>query len=149
MKLTNKSSYGVRALIDLAVLYDEKTPVSINWVAKKEGISRTFLEQIFNSLKNKDIIKSCRGPKGGYSLAKKPRDISVYDVVKALEGNMSPAKCETTEGKKRICKRASMCASKGVWDEVADQIKKTLQKYSLEDLACRAKNIDVNWSIEE
>ncbi len=146
MKLTNKSAYGVRALIDLAVLHNEKYPVSIKWVAKKEGISKIFLEQIFSCLKKKDILKSIRGPKGGYTLTKSPAEISVYEIVKVLEGNITPAKCETTTGEKRVCERAYKCASKGVWDEVEEQIRKTLQRYSLEELAVRAKKIDKNWS---
>ena len=153
MKLTTRSSYGVRALIDLAVMYGEKKPVSISNIAKEEGISNVFLEQIFNQLKNENIVKSVRGPKGGYVLTKDPSKITVYEVVKTLEGSIFSEKCIDTNGKdKKVCKRSRRCASKEVWDEVARQMKKTLEKFSLKDLADRAIKIDphkLNSKVEE
>ena len=142
MKLTTKSSYGVRALIYLAIGYDRGGPISIGRVSREEGISNIYLEQIFNRLKNRGLVKSIRGPRGGYILARDPSKLSVYEVVVALEGSVSPARCISRKGKKTICARAGKCASKEVWDEMARQIERTLGRFSLKDLADRAGEIN-------
>ena len=82
MKFTTKSSYGIRALINLALMYDQKKPVPIGRIAKKENISGFYLEQLFNKLKKHGLIRSVRGPRGGYTFSKDPADISVYEAVK-------------------------------------------------------------------
>jgi Rrf2 family protein len=142
MKLTTRSSYGVRALVNLAIMYDDGHPVSIKYVSRKEGISSIYLEQIFNRLKKQGIVRSIRGPKGGYSLSKDPSQISVYEVVLALEGRVSPARCFSDKKEMTVCKRAGKCASKEVWDEVARHIKDALESFSLKDLAKRTLQID-------
>lgn len=142
MKLTTRSSYGVRALVNLAIMYDDGFPVSIKYLSKEEAISSVYLEQIFNLLKKQGIVKSVRGPKGGYTLAKDPCQISVYEVVIALEGRVSPARCFSDKKEMTVCKRAGRCASKEVWDEVARHIKGALENFSLKDLAKRALQID-------
>ncbi|NQT32552.1 MAG: Rrf2 family transcriptional regulator [Candidatus Omnitrophica bacterium] len=141
MKLTTKSAYGVRALINLALMYDKKSPVSINRIAAEEGISKVYLEQILNRLKNAGIVKSIRGPKGGYIFSKDPAGISVYDAVMVLEGSISPGRCTSGKKTNSICKMAGCCPSKEVWDEVARQIEKTLKQFSFKDLSDRAGKI--------
>ena len=103
---------------------------------------RYFLSRFLNCLKHKKIVKSVRGPKGGYILAKDPSQINVYDVVTSLEENILPGRCISRENSKNLCKNAGGCASKEVWDEVAEQIKKTLEKFSLKDLAKRTQEIN-------
>jgi len=142
MLLTTKSSYGIRALIDLAIMYDRQVPISIKNISREEGISRVYLEQILNRLKKQGFVKSVRGPKGGYMLAKDPSGVSVYEVVMALEGSVAPGKCISGKGKIKVCERAGRCASKDVWNEVAKQIKKTLEGFSLRSLARRTLQID-------
>ena len=142
MRLTTKSSYGVRALIDLAVMYDARKPVSIKEISKKEGISIVYLEQIFNALKNEGVIRSVRGPKGGYVLAKDPSKVNVYDAMRILEGGLSSVRCYSKTGKKKTCARMCSCASKEVWEELTRQIEKTLKKFTLKYLAERALEID-------
>jgi len=126
----------VRGLIHLAIAYkkEDRRPVSAGRVSREEGISITYLEQIFNRLKAHGIVKSVRGPRGGYVLAGDPSKISVYEVVMALEGGISPGKCI---GNKKICTKAGRCASKEVWEEVAKQITGTLERFNLGDLATR------------
>ena len=142
MKLTAKTSYGIRALIDLAVVYPQKRPVSIKAVSIEEGISRIYLEQIFNRLKNKGIVRSVRGPMGGYMLARPPKDITVYDAMIALEGGVSSVGCRYGRARGSKCEQACRCASKEVWDEVTKQIQITLERYSLDYLAKRALEKD-------
>lgn len=142
MKLTTRSSYGVRALIRLAIEHDGGEPVSIGHISREEGISNIYLEQIFNCLKNRGLVKSVRGPRGGYVLARDPSRVSVYEVVMALEGSISPARCISSgKGKENVCGKASRCASKEVWDEMGRQIKETLGRFSLRGLAERAMKI--------
>jgi len=139
--LTTRSSYGVRGLIHLAIAHkkEDGRPVSAGRVSREEGISNTYLEQIFNRLKARGIVKSVRGPGGGYVLARDPSKISVYEVVMVLEGGISPGKCV---GNRKICTKAGRCASKEVWEEVAKQITGTLESFSLGDLAARALEMD-------
>jgi Rrf2 family protein len=143
MRLTTKTSYGIRALIDLAVVYKSGLPLSIKEISREEGISGIYLEQIFHRLRKEGFVESVRGPKGGYILSKKPSDLSVYKAVVALEGSVAPGRC-SHHGKKtgKECARAAKCTSKEVWDEVARQIKNTLEKFSLDDMARRALELD-------
>ena len=92
MKLSTKGKYGLRAMIDLA-RYSEKEPVSIGSVAARQGISERYLEQLVALLKKAGLVKSIRGASGGYVLEKKPSEISVGDILRALEGSLEPVKC--------------------------------------------------------
>jgi Rrf2 family protein len=142
MRLTAKTSYAIRALIDLAIMYPGKRPVSIKDISAEEGISSTYLEQIFNRLKNAGIVKSVRGPRGGYVLAKPPVKISVYSAITALEGEVSSVGCRYGRAKGASCDQACRCASKEVWDEVTRQIQRTLESFSLGYLAGKAVEKD-------
>lgn len=142
MRLTAKTSYGIRALIDLAIMYDRKQPVSIKNISQEEDISSVYLEQIFNRLKNCGIVKSIRGPKGGYMLASPPAEVNVYDAINALEESVSSVGCRYGKAKKHGCGQAGQCASKEVWDEVTSQIQKTLKGFTLKYLAGRALEIN-------
>ena len=142
MRLTAKTSYAIRALIDLAVMYRGKKPVSIKDISTEEGISSIYLEQIFNRLRKAGIVKSIRGPRGGYILAKPPVKISVYDAITALEGEVSSVGCRYGRREGASCGQACRCASKEVWDEVTRQIQRTLESFSLGYLAEKAVQKD-------
>lgn len=144
MRLTTKSSYGVRALVNLALEYDKNQPVSIKEIAAKEGISKIYLEQIFNRLKRKGLIKSVRGPKGGYSFSKDPSNVSVYEAVTALDENLSPVKCFPEEENKNGTSRSITSASSEVWNTVERGIIDTLTTFSFKDLADRSLELDSN-----
>ncbi len=142
MRLTTKTSYGIRALIDLAVVHESGGPLSIREISHEEGISDIYLEQIFHRLRKGGFIKSVRGPKGGYILSRDPAGISVYEAVMALEGSIAPVRCSYDKKQCKPCKKATRCTSKEVWDEVARQIQITLEKFSLQDMAGRALELD-------
>lgn len=115
MKLSTKGKYGLRAMIDLA-RYSEKEPVSIGSVAARQGISERYLEQLVALLKKAGLVKSIRGASGGYVLEKKPSEISVGDILRALEGSLEPVKCaafDTTTGEG--CMASDGCVTKYVW----------------------------------
>ncbi len=138
MLLTTKVSYGIRALIALALFFEKEEAVSVKQISGKEGISSVYLEQIFNKLKKSKIIKSIRGPKGGYTLARSPEKLSLLEIVLALEGSVAPGKCVSKKTGKNVCERAGICPSKEIWDEIEAQIKGTLGKYTLSDMVKRS-----------
>jgi Rrf2 family protein len=123
-------------------MHGKKRPVSISSISKEEGISTIYLEQIFNVLKNRGLVKSVRGPKGGYVLAKDPAKVNVYEAINILEGDISSVRCMPKGGKGKTCARLCNCASKEVWEELTRQIEKTLKGFSLKYLADRAKKIN-------
>ena len=132
MRLTTRSSYGMRALIDMATSYGAQRPVSLKDISRREEISCVYLEQIFNKLKKCGVVKSVRGPKGGYLLARDPAEVSALEVVAAVEDSYSGSKCLCG---KPACERAHMCASKQMWDEVTREARKALGRFSLKRLA--------------
>ncbi|MBL7205110.1 MAG: Rrf2 family transcriptional regulator [Desulfobacteraceae bacterium] len=113
MKLSTRSRYGTRMMLDLAKHYDEG-PVQIGDVSKRENISVKYLEQLIIPLKKANFIKSVRGPKGGHMLAKPPEEITVGEIVRILEGGINLSSCiENPE----VCDRTSHCLTRGVWEE--------------------------------
>ncbi len=138
MKLSTKSTYGLRAMVNLALKYDEGA-ISISDIAKKEDISVSYLEQLLNRLRHKGMLESVRGPNGGYVLAKRPKKITVGDIVRVLEGDTAPVYCVTNQARlKRSCRRSTTCVAKGVWEKLADAIDRVLDSVNLEDLARQA-----------
>lgn len=138
MRLTTRSSYGMRALVNMTAAYEAQKPVSLKDISRVEEISCVYLEQIFNRLKKCGVVKSVRGPKGGYMLAKDPSEVSALEVVAAVEDSYSGNKCLCG---KPACERAQRCASKQVWDEVAKDTRKALERFSLRQLAEISRNL--------
>lgn len=137
MRLTTRSAYGIRALVQLAVVYDAKRPVPISDIARGEELPGVYLEQIFNRLKKGGLVKSTRGTRGGYMLSREPSKVSVFDAVTILEGKTSGSACIAHRGNRGVCVGTTQCVSKEVWDEVSRQVENTLRRFSLEDLAVR------------
>jgi Rrf2 family protein len=141
MKLSTKSTYGLRAMLNVA-MKDGDDAVSIMDIAKAEGISVSYLEQLLNKLRHEGLIESIRGPNGGYLLSRDADEITVADIVKALEGNIYPVHCV---GSRRIparsCKRSSACVPKTVWLKLARAIDKCLSSITLDDLCAEARKI--------
>ena len=144
MKITTKGRYGLRALIDLAK-YSEIEPVSINSIAARQGISERYLEQLMKLLKKAGLIKSIRGAGGGYVLAKEMSEISVGDVLRALEGNLEPVEC-TGFSEEASCEAAGGCVTKYVWQRINESINQTVNEISLKQLVEESKCVqaDVN-----
>ena len=135
MKLTTRSSYGIRALINMAAANGGTRPVSLKDISEEEGISCEYLEQIFNRLRRAGVVKSVRGPKGGYVLARAAEDVTMLDVVSAVESGRREDKCFCG---KVACDRTAICASRDVWEAVARQEKEVLERFSLGQLAERS-----------
>ena len=147
MKITTKGRYGLRALIDLAG-FSEIEPVSISSIATRQGISERYLEQLMTLLKKAGLIKSIRGAGGGYVLAKDMSEISVGDVLRALEGSLEPVECAGFN-QEDSCEAAGGCVTKYVWQRINESINRTVDEISLRQLVEESKNVNRNPSYVE
>jgi len=139
LKISTKGRYGLRALIDLAQ-YSEIEPVSISSIATRQGISERYLEQLMTLLKKAGLIKSIRCAGGGYVLAKEMGDISVGDVLRALEGSLEPVECAAYH-QTDSCEAAGGCVTKYVWQRINESINRTVDEISLKQLVEESKNV--------
>lgn len=135
MKLSTRTRYGVRAIIELAAHYGEG-PLQIKVIGQRQEISVKYLEQLMTILKSGGFIRSIRGSKGGYVLARPPEDIKLDEVFIALEGSISPAECVEDGG---CCARAADCVTRELWIEVQEAIVGVLESVTLKDLFERVK----------
>ena len=141
MKLTTKGRYGLRAVIDLAI-YAKEEPVSLAEVAERQNISISYLEQLIAKLKKVGIVQSTRGAQGGYSLAKEPECISVGDILRALEGNLSPVDCSAVAGEGETeCASSDFCVTKYVWKRISDSINDTVNGIFLSELVTESEKV--------
>lgn len=139
MKLSTKGRYGLRAMLDMAM--DEgNEPIATRTIAERQGISERYLEQIMIPLKQNGLIKSVRGSQGGYILGRNPKDISVGDVVRVLEGPIAPVEC-VSEVNPDECQRADYCVTRIIWSRVRDAITEVLDSYSLADLVKESEKL--------
>jgi Rrf2 family protein len=134
MKFSAKTRYGTRALLDLAMHQESNSPVPLKEIAGRQDISLTYLEHIIAPMIAAGLINSVRGTRGGISLAKIARDITLKEVVQVLEGPSSPVECVITP---QSCSRSSTCAARDIWGEVMNAIDSVLTSTSLQDLADR------------
>jgi Rrf2 family protein len=133
MKISTKIRYGTRAMLELASHYGEG-PIELKEIAKKENISLKYLEQVINPLRAAGLVKSIRGSKGGYSLAKPPSEICLYDVVETLEGPLDLLECLRDP---KVCQKVPSCVTRDIWQEVSEAISKIFYSVTLEDMVNR------------
>lgn len=134
MRLSARVEYGVRAMSVLA-LHDRSGPLSLREISRSEDISFQFLEQIFLDLRRAGLVGSVRGARGGYYLARKPEQINVGDIVRALEGPITPVNCLAhSDGGGSYCHRSEACRTRHVWEKLRDRINEVLDSVSLDDL---------------
>lgn len=132
-------------MIDLAK-YSTGEPVSITSISDRQGISERYLEQLMGLLKKSGLVKSVRGAGGGYMLAKDLKEISVGDVLRALEGNLELVDCPgllVQDG----CKSADNCVTKYVWKRINDSINQTVEEIKLDQLV--EESCKMNYDTEE
>lgn len=131
MRLTTKGRYGVRAVLNLAA-QKQNHPISISQISKEEDLSPEFLEQIFFKLKKAGVIRSVRGPKGGFVLNWKPSEITIKAILNAVGESINPTPC--TNGSSGPCPREADCALEPVWNEFNELIEKHLAGISIKDI---------------
>ncbi len=131
MKLSTKSRYGTRAIAEIARWYPHRA-VKRKQIAGSQQISDSYLENILISLKANGLIYTLRGAHGGYQLTRPPEEITVLEVVEALEGPLAPVPCVVPT---YTCKLDNSCLSKSIWKEMYEGIRSVLSRYTLRDLA--------------
>ncbi len=135
MKISTRARYGTRAMLDLAQHYGEG-PVLVKDIARRQQISRQYLEQLLISLKVAGMVWSNRGTRGGFILAKAPSQIKLIDIVQCMEGSIAPVGCvDDTE----TYSRAAFCAARDVWVEVKEAVSSILESITLQDLVERQR----------
>lgn len=141
MKLSTKGRYGLRALIDLAVHSCGGIPVSITSISDRQDLSERYLEQLMAMLKKAGLVRSVRGAGGGYMLARRAEEISVGDVLRALEGKLDPVDCAGLDPGGG-CQAADSCVTKYVWKRINESINRTVDEIRLDQLVeeSRKKN---------
>ena len=130
MKLSTKSRYGTRLMLDMAQHYQDG-PIHLAQVAMRQGISVKYLEQIIIPLKKADYIRSVRGPKGGHTLARAPEEITVGEIVALLEEGTSLAECSHND---KACERSQTCLTRWLWKEAGRAMFDKLYSITLADV---------------
>lgn len=131
MFLTTKGRYAVTAILDISLRNDEQKPISLAQIAERQSISISYLEQIFLLLKKKGIVRSVKGPGGGYILNKKPSEISVIEILHASGESIKMTKCE----KGKTCVGSSKkCITHHLWQEFEENIANYLTKTTIQDI---------------
>lgn len=120
MKISTKGRYGLRAYIDL-VRYSTEEPVSISSISARQDISERYLEQLMALLKKAGLVQSIRGAGGGYLPARNPEEVSVGEVLRALEGSLEPVTCAAFHPEEE-CKVKDSCVTKYVWKKINESV---------------------------
>ena len=132
MKLTSKGRYAVMAMADLAKNY-VKEPISLTEISLRQGISLSYLEQLFLKLRKNNLVQSARGPSGGYVLSKPPEEIKLLSIISAVDEQIKTVKCRK-ESKKGCNNKSIKCITHNLWDELETHINKFFQNNTLKDI---------------
>ena len=138
MKLTTKGRYAVMAMADLA-LFQDNGPTSLTDISLRQNISLPYLEQIFIKLKNKNLVKSTRGAKGGYVLEKPANDIKISNIISAVDEEVKMLNCKK-ESKKGCNNKSTKCITHNLWDQLDQHINNFFEKVKLQDLIKKNSN---------
>jgi len=140
MRLSRKGRYGVRAMVALAMESDG-SPVSIRRIAAGESIPVPFLQQLFLRLRKAGLVKSVRGPGGGFTLTKAPERVRVLDILEAVGEGVDLSECATGEGDGGKCGLVNQCASRLLWQKLEDTVRSVLGGTTLAELCKKKKGL--------
>ena len=130
MKISTRGRYGTRMMLDLAAHHDQG-PTPLREIAKRQDLSVKYLEQLVIPLKAAGYIRSVRGARGGYTLARKPDKISVGQIIKVLEGGLSLVDCVEDP---KVCEREKNCPTRDIWLRMSQRLMEELSSLSLRDV---------------
>ena len=130
MKISTRGRYGLRILIDLAN-HDNSKPRLIRDISQAQQISEKYISRLVIDLRRAGLIRSVRGVKGGFHLAKKPEDITLLEVIEVMEGPVSVVECVNTAQK---CNRNSRCGARAIWKKLNDNIRCIMQEITLDEI---------------
>ncbi len=139
MKLSTKGRYAVTAMFDIA-LHHDKGPVSLSDISERQGISLSYLEQLFTLLRDQGLVKSTRGPGGGYSLAVGSEEIAIVDVIDAVDESVDATRC----GGSADCQNHQRCLTHDLWENLSGQIRSYLSGISLAQAVSDAHVLEVS-----
>ena len=129
MRLTTKSRYAVTAMLDIAY-YDRGNPISLPEIVERQGISLSYLEQLFSRLKKSGLVESIKGPGGGYKLSKNANDIVISEVIKAVDESVETTACNG----KANCHNNQQCLSHNLWEDLGAEINNFLSDVTLQQV---------------
>ena len=129
MQLTTKGRYAVTAMLDLAS-NDSTRPITLDMISQRQNISLSYLEQLFAKLRKASLVKSIRGPGGGYLLNVNPVDVTLTEIIEAVDENIDLRRCHGSKN----CLRGKQCLSHHLWCEVSDQIRGFLSSRNLQQV---------------
>ncbi len=141
MKLTTKGRYAVMAMADIAANQKLK-PVSLKDISLRQNISLSYLEQLFSKLKNRKLVKSVRGPLGGYILEKTPKDIKISNIIFAVDEEIKTLNCNR-DSKKSCQGKSARCITHHLWVDLEQHINYFFDSTNLGDLI-KQKQSDLN-----
>ena len=133
MRLSTKGRYGARAMLDLA-LNSNQGPVLLRDIARRQEVSEKYLEHSITTLRKAGLVRSIRGARGGYVLAKSPSQIRLSEIMEVLEGSMAPVECVDDP---QVCQRAQLCVTRDIWAEIKEAVDKILESITLQDMVER------------
>ncbi len=137
MRLSTRGRYGVRAMLDIA-LFSDRGPVSLKKMAGRQHISTDYLEQLLRKLRKAGLIRSIRGPRGGFLLKHEPEHIRVWDILVAVERDVLPVHCVDAvvgdRASKKRCRRVQRCSTHRLWIALAKEMRSFLEARTLQDL---------------
>ncbi len=147
MILSTRSRYGLKMMLELALNYGFGS-MPLNKIAMKQSLPVTYLEQLISPLRKNQLVKGTRGSKGGYVLAKAPKDITVGEIIRILEGPLAPSECVL--GKEEYeCINADNCATRIIWEKISDSINNVIDSITLNDMVNDYKKLNKNKNITE
>ena len=140
MKISTKGRYGLRILIDLA-MHDPKKPRLLKDIAQSQLVSENYLSRLVLDLRRAKLIRSVRGSKGGFYLARSPETITLLEIIETMEGPISVVGCATSSGK---CNRQAPCPMRNIWQRLNSTIRDVTEQITLEDIldSYRAQNAE-------
>lgn len=137
MKFSAKGEYGVRAIIDIA-LHRGEEPVQVKEISRRQAIPERFLEQVMASLKKAGLVEGIRGAQGGYLLTRSPDDITLADVIQAIEGPLTLMDCISEESSPR-CDLSNLCVIRDAWKGIQSAILEALDSITIGELCAKKR----------
>ncbi len=133
MRLSTKGRYGARAMLDLA-LNSGEGPILLRDIARRQEVSEKYLEHSITALRKAGLVRSIRGARGGYVLAKSPAQTRLSEIMQVLEGSMAPVECVDDP---QVCQRAQLCVTRDIWVKIKEAVDNILESITLEDMVER------------